>query len=213
MNYTLTKSAKSGDKVPLMAGIRRFVPLMAGERNSMIVSLGAIVCNSLATLAAPAMIAHAVDSYIRVKDKQGLFLFSLLLLGVYLAGVAASYIQVRTMGSAGRRLLFRLRNLLFTKLQELPVAFLNKKKACDMIYTQNNDTDKLNQFIAQALMQFMGSLFMMAGTALFLLALNVRLGLATLAPAIAAMLVTQATGAWVKNRNLKSLQGIGGMRL
>ena len=211
MNYTLTKSAKPGAQVPVLVGIRRFVPLMSGEGKSMLTSLIAITCSSLATLAAPVIIGHTVDGYIRLKDAHGLLVSSLLLLGVYVAGVVASYTQVRTMGSAGRRLLFRLRNALFTKLQELPVAFFNQNKAGDLISRLNNDTDKLNQFIAQALMQFVGSLFMMAGAAVFLLALNIRLGLATLTPAIVAMLITQATGAWVKNRNLKSLQGIGGM--
>lgn len=211
MNYTLTKSAKPGTKVPLKAGIRRFAPLMTGEQNSIIISVAAILCSSLATLVAPAIIGHTIDSYIRVKDRHGLLLFALLLLAVYVVGVIASYIQVRTMGSAGRRLLFRLRNSLFTKLQELPVAFFNQNKAGDLISRLNNDTDKLNQFIAQALMQFVGSLFLMAGAGIFLLVLNIRLGLATLAPAIAALVITQATGSWVKNRNLKSLQGIGGM--
>ena len=32
------------------------------------------------------------------------------------------------MGGVGRRILFNLRNALFTKLQELPVAFFNQNK-------------------------------------------------------------------------------------
>lgn len=211
MNYTLSKSGKPGAPVPLRAGVQRFVPLMKGEGKAVTVSLIAIVCSSLATLIAPVIIGHTVDSYIAHRDRHGLLMFSLLLLGVYIAGVAASYTQVRTMGFAGRRLLFRLRNLLFTKLQELPVAFFNQNKAGDLISRLNNDTDKLNQFIAQALMQFVGSVFLMAGAGVFLLALNIRLGAAALLPAAAAILITRATGTWVKNRNLKSLQGLGGM--
>ena len=63
--------------------------------------------------------------------------------------------QIRTMGGVGRRVLFSLRNALFTKLQDLPVAFFNQNKAGDLISRVNNDTDKLNQFVAQALMQFL----------------------------------------------------------
>ena len=81
-------------------------------------------------------------------------LASLVLLAVYLVGVVASYTQIRTMGGVGRRVLFSLRNALFTKLQDLPVAFFNQNKAGDLISRVNNDTDKLNQFVAQALMQF-----------------------------------------------------------
>jgi len=35
----------------------------------------------------------------------------------------------------------------------------------------NNDTDKLNQFFSQALMQFVGSIFMMVGAATFIIIL------------------------------------------
>ena len=90
-------------------------------------------------------------------------LASLVLLAVYLVGVVASYMQIRTMGGVGRRVLFSLRNALFTKLQDLPVAFFNQNKAGDLISRVNNDTDKLNQFVAQALMQFLASIFLMTG--------------------------------------------------
>jgi ATP-binding cassette subfamily B protein len=115
------------------------------------------------------------------------------------------------MGGVGRRVLFSVRNSLFTKLQDLPVAFFNQNKAGDLISRVNNDTDKLNQFVAQALMQFLSSLFLMTGAAVFALSLNARLGIAALLPAVGVLAVTKATSAWVKARNLKSLQSLGGM--
>ena len=62
-------------------------------------------------------------------------------------------------------MLFTLRNALFTKLQELPLAFFNQNKAGDLISRINNDTDKLNQFFSQALVQLAGNLFLMTGAA------------------------------------------------
>ena len=56
---------------------------------------------------------------------------------------------------------------LFTKLQELPLDFFNQNKAGDLISRINNDTDKLNQFFAQALVQLVGNLFLMTGAAVF----------------------------------------------
>src|SRR6267142_4267581 len=111
----------------------------------------------------------------------------------------------------GQRLLFALRNSVFVKLQELPLAFFNQNKAGDLISRINNDTDRLNQFFSQALVQLSGNLFMMTGAAIFLLSLNVRLGLAALAPAAAVLILTQLLSGWIKRRNLKSLQSLGGM--
>ena len=118
--------------------------------------------------------------------------------------------QIRTMGGVGRRVLFSLRNALFAKLQELPVAFFNQNKAGDLISRVNNDTDKLNQFVAQALMQFVGSMFLMTGAAMFVLSLNFRLGIAALLPAVGVLVVTKATSAWVKRRNLGACRASAG---
>src|ERR1700674_4156451 len=96
------------------------------------------------------------------------------------------------MGSVGRRVLFNLRNALFTKLQQLPLEFFNQNKAGDLISRINNDTDKLNQFFSQALVQLASNLFLMAGAAIFLVTLNMWLGLAALAPAARALPPTRA---------------------
>src|SRR4029077_2275463 len=101
----------------------------------------------------------------------------------YVAGLFSSYIQTIRMGGVGRRVLFNLRNALFNKLQELPVAFFNQNKAGDLISRINNDTDQLNQFFSQALAQFAGIFFLSIGAGIFLLSLDIKLGLAALVPA------------------------------
>ena len=145
------------------------------------------------------------------RSRPALFRDAALAMAVYFIGVVASYFQVRVMGGVGRRVLYNLRNALFAKLQQLPVAFFNQNKAGDLISRLNNDTDKLNQFVGQALMQFVGSVVVMAGVAIFLISLHPRLGAAELAPAVGVGLFTQATAAWVAARNKRSLEALGGM--
>ena len=211
MNYKLENTKPFGTKTSLRAGAKRFVPLMQGETSHVIVALVAMLIGSAASLTAPVIIGRAIDGAVRLRDMRGLMLSALAVLGVYMWGVLASYIQIRTMGSVGRRVLFSLRNTLFTKLQALPVAFFNENKAGDLISRVNNDTDKLNQFVAQALMQFLSSLFLMTGAAVFFLSLNFRLGIVALLPAAAVFAITKVSSSWVKRRNVKSLQSLGGM--
>jgi ABC-type multidrug transport system fused ATPase/permease subunit len=211
MKYKLETTKALGGKRSLRAGIKRFVPLIVPERGSLAVAVAAMLVSSGATLVGPAIIGRAVDTYIRLKDSRGLLLSSVLLLAVYVIGVVASYSQIRTMGGVGRRVLFGVRNEIFRKLQDLPLAFFTENKAGDLISRVNNDTDKLNQFVAQALMQFVSSLFLMTGVAAFVLSLNFRLGIAALLPAIGVFAVTKATGAWVKRRNMRSMQTLGGL--
>jgi len=215
MKYTLETSKAPGKAVgkksTVGAGVKRFLPLMKPETGLVGVALVAMLISTGTALVGPVIIGRGIDTYIRFKDSHGLLLVSLLLMAVYLVGVAASYTQIRTMGGVGRRVLYSLRNALFMKLQDLPVAFFNQNKAGDLISRVNNDTDKLNQFVAQALMQFLSSIFLMTGAAVFALSLNLRLGMAALLPAVGVLAVTKATSAWVKARNMKSLQSTGGL--
>ena len=115
------------------------------------------------------------------------------------------------MGGVGQRIIFALRNAIFNKIQQLPLAFFNENKAGDLISRVNNDTDKLNQFFSQALMQFIGSIVTMIGAGIFLLIINVELGLATLVPALFILIFTRVISPWVKEKNAQNLKSTGGM--
>jgi ATP-binding cassette subfamily B protein len=212
-NYRLKKAddEKEREKGVLGTALRRLLPLMKDEKGAVILALVAIFITSAATLLAPVIIAHTVDAYIDTKDFGGVLEFSGLLLGIYIIGAIFNYVQVRTMGAVGRRVLFNLRNAIFTKLESLPVAFFNQNKAGDLISRINNDTDKLNQFFAQALMQFASNAVLIVGAGIFLLVINIRLGAAALVPALIVMILTQILSAWVKRANLGSLRTLGGM--
>jgi len=209
--YKLETSKPFGAKRSLRAGMKRFLPLIVPERGHIAIAVFAMLISSGATLVGPIIIGHAVDTYVRLKDLHGLLMSALLLLAVYLVGIVGSYTQILTMGGVGRRILWGVRNHLFAKLQELPLAFFTENKAGDLISRVNNDTDKLNQFVAQALMQFVSSLFLMTGVAVFVLSLNFRLGTAALLPAIGVFAVTKTSSAWVKRRNMRSMQTLGGL--
>jgi len=205
-----TKAGKA-QKATLGSALKRLAPLMADEKRTVILAVGAMLTSSVCGLLGPVIIGRAVDDDVRRGDFGGVLRWAAILLGIYLVGLVASYLQTQEMGRVGRQLLFKLRNAIFTKLQQLPLDFFNQNKAGDLISRINNDTDKLNVFFAQSLMQFASNLFFMTGAAIFILTLNVRLGLAALAPALGVLIVTQLLSAWVKRKNVASLQSLGGM--
>jgi ATP-binding cassette subfamily B protein len=211
MKYRLNISSATENREPVWKALSRLLPLMQGEGRRLVIAFAAILVSSIVALVSPLVIAHAIDTYIVHGDYSGVLLWSGILLAVYLVGLGSSYVQARTMGGVGRRILFNLRNSLFTKLQELPVAFFNQNKSGDLISRINNDTDRLNQFFAQALMQFLGNVVLIAGAGVLLLALNIELGAAALVPAVLVLVFTQLIGGWVKRASFKSLQTLGGL--
>ncbi len=209
MNYDLNKP--DTPKTSAWSAAKKLWPLVVPEKKIIIAALGAVVANSLLNLIAPRLIAHTVDTYIVGRDYHGVLVFAGFILILYLLGLVTSYMQTRLMGGVGQRVLYRLRNEIFNKLQSLPVAFFNQNKAGDLISRINNDTDKINQFFSQSLIQFFGNIFLMTGAAIFLLSLHPRLGAATLSPALLLLVVTLVLSPWVKKKNLSSARSLGGM--
>src|SRR6188472_817011 len=210
-SYALSSEAAAPASPGVLASLRRLAPLMAPERRSIAIAFGAVFISSILGLLGPLIIAHTIDRYIRQGDFSGVLIFGGLLFATYIASFASTYVQTQTMGSVGRRVLFTLRNTLFTKLQALPLEFFNQNKAGDLISRINNDTDKLNQFFSQALVQFAANVIVMIGAGVFMLSLNPRLGLAALAPAAIVLAITRLTAGWMKRRNLGSLQALGAL--
>lgn len=206
MNYQLNTRANK----PFTA-LRKLMPIIKGERKIMSLAFVALMVNTITLLVVPIIIAHTINTSIISKDYTGVLRASLWVFMLYLVGFIASYFQTRWMGAVGQHVLFSLRNQLFSKLQSLPVAFFSQNKAGDLISRINNDTDKLNQFFSQGLLQFVGNLFMMIGAAVFILIVNIKLGLAALAPAVIVLLITKFLSPWIKKRNAASLQTVGGM--
>ena len=168
-NYTLNKGDKPQQSAAIGAALKRLAPLLTDEKRTVALAFVAMLITSGSSLLGPVIIGRTVDTYIQNRNFTGVLISAGILLVVYLCGLLASYFQTLAMGTVGRTVLFKLRNTLFTKLQQLPLAFFNQNKAGDLISRINNDTDKLNQFFAQSLVQLAGNLFMMAGATIFLL--------------------------------------------
>lgn len=211
MNYKLKTSSEFDENQSVWKAVKKIATLLAYEKKLIFIALIAIIINSGMTLIGPLLVGYTVDNYVLKQDYRGVLIFSGILLVVYLIALFAANKQTRTMGVVGQRTLFRLRNSVFTKLQELPVAFFNQNKTGDLISRINNDTDKLNQFFSRSLMQFTASAFTIIGAGIFIIAINWRLGLAALAPALFLIIFTKLISNWIKKINLRSLRAVGSL--
>lgn len=211
MNYNLNnkKDESSADK----AGgfLKRLMSLVGQERRNLYIAIFFILINSGLNLVAPYLMGHAVDKFVVTHEYDGLIKYSIILFGVFCLALVSGYTQAQLMGRVGQRMMYNLRNTIFSKLQELPIDFFTQNKAGDLISRVNNDTDKINQFFSQSLVQFMSSIFTMLGAVIFLLTINVKLALAALAPAVLLWFFTKAVSPWVKSRNAVNMKSTGNL--
>lgn len=211
MNYNLNSIAEQEKKSSSWTGLKNLLNLVAEERKRIFLSLSAILVSALLNLLGPFLIGYTIDHYVQTGKYHGVLVFAGILLGMYSIAFVSSYLQTQWMGGVAQRAIFKLRNVIFNKIQQLPVAFFNENKAGDLISRVNNDTDKLSQFFSQALMQFISSIITMIGSGVFLLSINIKLGLATLVPALVILVFTRSVSPWVRKRNALSLKSSGGL--
>jgi ATP-binding cassette, subfamily B, bacterial len=230
-NYNLNDLTASQPKSKIWPALVKLVGLLPEKRGQLILALITMVFYSILSMLPPALIGYTVNHLIADKvNMRGLsvqttFIAKILhgtgyslvltvcgwLLVIYLLNLGAVYMRTILMGGFGQHLLFTLRNAIFNKLQELPVAFFSQNKAGDLISRINNDTDKVNQFFSQSLMQFVSSIFIIVGAGIALVCLNWRLGLATLAPGALMWLFTKLLTPWVKKKNALSAKATGAL--
>lgn len=205
MDYNLNREHKSttGD------AFRKMLVFMKGEKRNLIFAFVVMLINSGLSLITPFLIGYTIDHYIVTKMYDGLLIFCGILLVIYILSSMTEYFQTKLMGSIGQRMLYSLRNAVFNKIQNLPVAFFNQNKSGDLISRINNDTQTVNQFFSQSLMQFVDSIFMMIVSAGFLLSIHPSLGGASLGPAIFILIFVKFVNPWVKKKNAVSMKMSG----
>jgi len=208
MNYKLDQDQEKSPR-STWSTVRSLLGFLGDEKKILIYAGLVSVVNSGVNLVAPLVIAYVIDTYIVTKEFSGVLTFGGILLGLYGVGLVTSYFQTRLMGGVGQRVLFKLRNNLFQKLQSLPVAFFDANKTGDLISRINNDTDKLNQFFSRTLVSFFSSAVVMVGAAGFMLVLNVKLAVAALLPVVFLIVFTQLVSPWIKRTNSSAAKATG----
>jgi ATP-binding cassette subfamily B protein len=210
MDYAL-KPPEADKRETVVSAAKALAPLLVSEKANIIIAVVCVIATSGANLLAPVIIARVIDTVIPKGNYGVLWQYVGLAAAVYVAALGTSYLQTLRMGTVGRNVLFQLRNRLFTQLSELPIAFFSQNRAGDLISRVNSDTDKINQFFSQSLMQMFGNLFLVVGAGILLLSLNWRLGLIALIPGFVMLLITRAISPWVKRTNRSSLDSLGAL--
>jgi ATP-binding cassette subfamily B protein len=101
MNYNLNDVSLKQEKVSSLKALRKLLQLISEERNNLLLAVGAILINSGINLSGPFIVGHVIDKYVVPKDFHGVKLWAGILLGMYLIGFVASYMQSRMMGGVG----------------------------------------------------------------------------------------------------------------
>jgi ATP-binding cassette, subfamily B, bacterial len=185
--------------------LKKLITLLKEERSRIFFACIALLVTTTGGLIGPYIIGRTIDVYVTEGLTAGLRNMSLLLAGIYVIEFISNSAQIRIMGTVGQHVLFKLRNMIFKKIEELPLAFFSQNKAGDVISRINSDTSLLSQFFSETLTRFFGSIFVIVGAGVFLVILHVQLGLVTLLPALGLVIITRLLAGYVKKVNKENL--------
>ncbi len=141
----------------------------------------AMIVFTMTNLSIPYLVKVAIDSGIRRHDLHVVTLVIVVFLGVNVANVLAGYLQTYFVSWVGERMLLDLRRTLFAHIQKLSLDFFSRQKTGWIVSRLTNDIDAIDQLVTDGVTSLVTNLLTLIGAAIFLLVLDWRLALATLA--------------------------------
>ena len=175
--------------------MRRLWAFVRPHRRLGIIGLVLLLLSSLNDLAGPYFTQQAIDHYIRPGRLNGYGHLAALWALVIVVNFGARYWQSFAMNLLGQRVMFDLRNAIFSHLQRMSLAYFDHTPVGVLVTRMTNDVDALNQLLTSGLVAVIGDLFSLVVIAGFLLWVNWRMALIVFAimPVVVAITAVMRT--------------------
>ena len=179
------------------------------------VVLVCIVISALTTLASSLFTRTLIDDYIAPMLSQATPDFSLLALAlvklaaVLLLGVAASYSYNLIMIFVGQGTMLKLRQGLFSHMEDLPLSYFDSHSHGDIMSVYTNDVDTLRQVIGNTVPNLFQSLITLFSTFVSMIVLSLPLTLVSLCMAALTVWVTGKLGGMSRNYFVERQKSLG----
>ncbi|MBP3703177.1 MAG: ABC transporter ATP-binding protein, partial [Lachnospiraceae bacterium] len=179
--------------------IGRLLSYMAPDKGYIVLALFFVLLFSGATLAGSYLLSPVIDNITKyatlvhkanavnadtsvlIQEGTAVLLKGILtMLVVYVAGIAAQYLQQRIMIGVSQRALIRIRKDLFNHLQDLPVRYFDTNSTGDVMSRFTNDVDMIGELLNNTVVQLISGIISIIGTVSIMLYMNVWLALLTI---------------------------------
>ena len=138
-----------------------------------------IVAAGLETLG-PYLTRIAIDDYIVLSEYEGLLQIVLLYIGVLVVNFIIRYLQILLTQYVGQKIIFDLRNEIFSHLQRLHQQYFDKNPVGRLMTRVTSDVEALNQMFTQGLVMVFGDIFLILGIVIMMVSIHLELALWTL---------------------------------
>ena len=206
----LKKSLGKGSTVWRLFGL-----IFKNYKYRFVIVLVCIVVTALTTLASSLFTKTLIDDYITPLLSQAAPDFSPLasalfkLGGVLLAGVVASYSYNLIMIFVGQGTMLKLRESLFSHMEDLPLSYFDSHSHGDIMSVYTNDVDTLRQVIGSTVPNLFQSLITLISTFVSMVVLSLPLTLVSMLMAYLTVKVTTKLGSISRRYFVERQKNIG----
>ena len=176
---------------------RLFKLLFSNYGVQMVMVFVCIIVSVLANVQGTAFMQELIDVYILPMIKTGSHDFTPLAIaigrvaGFYAIGIVATYIQSFTMIYVTQGLLRKLRDMMFSHMESLPIRYFDTNSHGDIMSCYTNDIDTLRQMISQSLPQLFNSVITIVSVLICMIRISGTLTIVTLVMVAVMLIVTK----------------------
>ena len=174
----LTADKKESFDWTLLA--RSFV-FMAPYKLAVASSILSVLVVTVSDLARPYLVSTLIDRDIANGSMSGLTRTLLLYLLSVIINTVATVWQRYITGWVGQKVIYDLRDSVFSHLQTLSLRFYDNREMGDTISRMTNDIDRLNELLSNGLVTLVNTFLGLGGVILAMVLMNLKLSLITFA--------------------------------
>ena len=189
--------------------LTRAFGFMVPYKLSVGLSIVSVFVVTASDLAMPSLLRRAIDRDIGGGNLSGLISTCILYLGAILVNNLTTSGQIYLSGWTGQRVMFDLRERIFTHLQRLSLSFYDGREMGDTLARLTSDIDVLNELISSGLVELANTLFSLAGVVAAMVAMNLKLSLFNFAIMPLMLLVTSVFRKWMGTAYRKTREKLG----
>ena len=175
MNEFMEDSAvmKSKTKRPFLRLLKYGLP----HTGWFLLALGIIFVTVWLELLQPRLLGDAVDNFVVKKDSEGVIRMGLFYLVTVIGQFALTYIQAMILAVVGQKIIFKLREDLFSHLTKLHIGFFNDNPVGRLVTRVTNDCETVNELFTEVIVNVLKGFFVLIGVMYSMVAYNAKLSL------------------------------------
>ncbi len=159
----------------LMGYYRPYLPLL-------FLSMVLVLVINAAVLIKPYIIKNVIDSYITkgINDRAVLWTMGIIYFVIVVIGAVFTYAQSYLLTYIGQKIMFNIRNSLFTHIQNMSMTFFDKNSTGRILTRVTNDVEALNDLFSGVLVNLFRDFVMVIGIVATMAFMDFRLMLVSI---------------------------------